>query len=466
MKTNMNQPRDFDPQRRALLGCAATMPALGLLGGLAGCGGGDGGDRVALPQIQGFEASGGNAVFVGDAAVLTPVFSAGAGRIEPGIGAVSSGVPVSTPALARDTRYTLIVEASGQPAARRELVIEVRYRDRYTPLEPAFALQYHAAVACDDGSALLIGGSRGGSTTSDAVDRYDPATRRFTRIGQLASGRDSHTATRLADGRVLVVGGNVALSGAPLAELVDPRDGSVRAAGPLQRFRYRHAVVALADGRALVVGGLNRDSVELFDPHSGSFRLVAARMAHVREFPSATLLADGRVLICGGYHIAAQNRFAEIFDPASESFKPVAGGPDLRLQMHAAHRLADGRVLVLGGEVYANQDTELAVQDGVLLFDPTTDSLSTQAPLAEPRSLQRSALLPDGRVLMFGGQTIADAASRSVAAYRMGSGSEALAAMPAARSWHSVTPLGTGQLLIAGGEAADGSPVTRAYLYD
>jgi hypothetical protein len=172
------------------------------------------------------------------------------------------------------------------------------------------------------------------------------------------------------------------------------------------------------------------------------------------------------VLICGGYHIAAQNRYAELFDPASESFTPVAGGPDLRLQMHAAHRLADGRVLVLGGEVYANQDTELAPQVGVLLFDPTTNSLSAQAPLAEARTLMRSALLADGRVLMFGGQTATEPVARSVAAYRPGMGNEALAAMPLARCWHSVTPLGNGQLLIAGGDAADGSPVTRAYLYD
>ena len=465
MKTNTNDDPRIDAQRRALLGRAAAMPALGLLSGLAACGGGGNGSAEA-PQIQRFEAGGGTDLFVGERAVLTPVFSGGSGRIEPGIGAVSSGVPLSTPALARDMRYTLVVEAPGQPPARRELALTVRYRERYTALEPAFALQYHAAVACDDGSARLIGGSRGSSTTSEAVNRYDPATGNFNRIAQLASGRDSHTATQLADGRVLVVGGNVALSGAPLAELIDPRTGKVSAAGPLQRTRIRHATVALADGRALVVGGLGRDSVELFDPHGGGFRLVASRMAHERQFCTATLLADGRVLICGGYHIAAQNQFAEIFDPATERFTPVGGGPDLRLQMHAAHRLADGGVLVLGGEVYANGDTELALQAGVLLFDPKNEGLSPQAPLAEARTLQRSVLLPDGRVLMFGGQTAADPVARSVAAYRLGSGNLPLAPMPLERSWHSVTPLGNGQLLIAGGDDADGGPVTRAYLYD
>jgi hypothetical protein len=464
MKNRCHGPSAINQSRRALLGRAAALPTLGLLGGLSACGGG-GSDGAERPQIQSLDAEGGFHLFVGEYAMLTPVFSGGSGRIEPGIGAVTSGVPVRTPALVRDTRYTLIVEATGRPPVQQDVLLEVRYRDRHTALEPAFVMEYHAAVACDDGSALLIGGSRGASVTSEAVDRYDPATRSFHRIGQLASGRDSHTATRLVDGRVLVVGGNVALTGTPLAELIDPRTGRVSPAGPLQRTRHRHAVVALADGRALVVGGLNRDSVELFDPYSNSFRLVSGRMAHVREFPSATLLADGRVLICGGGHLAASNQFAEIFDPVSEGLTPVAGGPDLRLQMHAAHRLADGRVLILGGETMGS-DGELALQSGVLLFDPNTGKMSAQTPLAQARSLLRSVLLSDGRVLMFGGEVPAEPATRSVAAYRIGGLSESLATMPQPRSWHSVTLLGTGQLLIAGGSDAQGRPVAQTYLYD
>jgi hypothetical protein len=40
-----------------------------------------------------------------------------------------------------------------------------------------------------------------------AVERYDPGSRRFTRVGRLGTTLAFSTATVLQDGRVLVVGG-------------------------------------------------------------------------------------------------------------------------------------------------------------------------------------------------------------------------------------------------------------------
>ena len=69
------------------------------------------------------------------------------------------------------------------------------------------------------------------------------------------------------------------------------------------------------------------DSVEIWEPTTRSWRLVVQRMAHTREHASATLLADGRVLIVGGQTPANVYVFAEIFDPRSETFTRVAGAP-------------------------------------------------------------------------------------------------------------------------------------------
>jgi len=443
------------PSRRQFLASAAAL-------GLSACGGGGGGEAPTSPGIHSLAA---DPVAVGEPARLTATFSGGAGRIEPDIGAVRSGVAVATPPLAAARRYTLVVEAPGQPAARRTLDVVPQFRNRYVPVATPQPLQYHAAVTALDGSVLVIGGSRGLATLSEAVDRFDPATRQFTHIASMAAGRSGHTAHRLPDGRILVLGGQVSLASAVQAELIDPVRGTVTLAGRLAQTRNRHAGVALADGRVLVVGGFWRDSVELWDPATLSFRLVAAPMRHSREFPSATLLADGRVLIVGGDHVDGADVPAEIFDPRTERFEPVATPADAPLRyFHEAHRLADGQVLILGGERRdgALSRTPLA---SVLRLDPATQALATVGALERPRSLVRSLPGPDGSVLMFGGEGPVDTATATAGSYRDGTGL-ALAAMPAARAWHTVNALPDGRVLILGGDAPDGSAVGGGLIYE
>lgn len=439
---------------------AALLAGLGW--SLAGCGGGGGSPGDDGPAVQRLDAG---EARVGEAAQITAVFSGGQGRIEPDLGPVQSGVPVRTPVLAGPRRYTLVVEAAGRPSARRELELRPAYRDHYVALEGAPTVQYHAAVALADGGVLVVGGSRGLSAPSEAIDRFDPATRGWRRIGSLYTGRTNHTATRLADGRVLVVGGSVGLASGGFAELVDPATGSAEPAGWTARPRLRHATVALADGRVLVVGGLQSDSVELWDPATRRFRLVADRMANAREFPTATLLADGRVLIVGGDHAGPAQRLAEVFDPATESFDRVLSPlNEERRAMHEAHLLPDGRVLVLGGELRGEAGYEPL--DSVLVFDPAARTLAPQGRLDQARSLVRGAMLPDGQVRLFGGQTGAEASARSASAYAPGGTAAALAPMPAGRAWHTVTALPDGRVLILGGDAEDGGAVPGALLYE
>lgn len=431
--------------------------------GLAACGGG-GGEAGAPPAgIQSFAA---DPVAVGDGARLTARFSGGPGRIEPGIGAVQSGVPVATPPLAGPRRYTLVVDLPGQAPERRTLDVTPQYRDRYLPVETPGPLQYHAAVAAADGAVIVLGGSRGLPTMSEAVDRFDPVTRRFTRIGSLATGRAQHTAVALAGDRALVVGGLVSLSTAGFAELVDLRTGAVEPAGWPTRPRVRHAAVALADGRVLLVGGLQSASVELWDPATRRFRAVAASMHNAREYPSATLLDDGRVLIVGGDHVGEQQRLAEVFDPRTERFEPVASPLDAeRRAMHAAHRLPDGRVIVVGGEV-RNDAGQLVPLDTVLVFDPATQTLAPAGRLDAPRSLVRSLLTADGDLRLFGGFTPGEASARSASRYRPGNGPLPAAAMPAGRAWHTVTALSDGRVLILGGDDAAGAAVGGGLIYE
>lgn len=446
-------------RRSLLLGTGSLL--------LAGCGGGDGGSEPpgSGPTILDFGAAA-PAHFVGERAQLTARFRGGTGRIEPDIGAVQNGVPVPTPVLDRDRRFTLIVEAPGQAPLRRELLLQVGWRDRYVPLAMSFPLQYHAAAEAADGSVIVTGGSRSGLVLSDGIERFDPQTRAFTRIGQLRTGRSGHTATRLEGGRILVLGGQVSLDIGPLADLVDEGSGAVADGGRLQLPRSRHAAVALADGRVLVVGGLNRDSVELWDPQARRFRLLAARLQHVREFPSATLLADGRVLIAGGWHGGQSYRFAELFDPRTERFEPVPDEISERRLMHQAWRQADGSVLIVGGELVDETQERILPLASVLRFDPGSGRFTPEPPLDQPRSLVRGVQLPDGRLLIFGGSGAELQPLSSATAYRAGSTGAALAPMPHGRAWHTVSQLGDGRVLILGGDDAGGQPVLTGYLYE
>ena len=454
---NLPIPPESITTRRAFLASGAAF-------GLAACGGG--GSTPAPTPAPAIESLSAEPVAVGDAARITAVFSGGAGRIEPDVGAVTSGVAVSTPPLAGPRAFTLVVQAPGQPALQRELWVRPSYRDRYVALTESPWLQHHAAVAAPDGAVIVIGGSRGLGVLSDAIDRFDPETRRFTRIGTMYTGRSLHSATPLPGGRALVAGGQVGLTNGGFAELVDLRTGAVEAAGWPVRPRSFHAACALEDGRVLFVGGFEDDTVELWDPATRRFRLVAARMHNRREWPTATRRADGRVLSVGGAHTGVAQRLAEVFDPRTETFEPVASPLEgERRSLHAAHLMPDGRVLVLGGEVRAG--TAVTPLDTVLRFDPATQVLSLDGRLAAPRTVVRSLLLPDGLVRLFGGQTPDEPALRVVEAYLPGPAQpRPLTPMPAGRGWHTLTMLPDGRVLILGGDDAAGQPVRTALLYE
>jgi len=441
---------------------------------LAACGGGTG-DAGAPPgggtppTITSFNAAA-PTHFVGDRAQLTAVFAGGTARIVSDggavIGPVTSGVPVTTAPLAAPARFTLIVERGGQ-SARRELAVEVGYRDRYVTLAERRVLQYHAAVAAGDGAVLVIGGSRGENTLSTAIDRFDPALRSFTRLGTLRTGRAGHTATRLPDGRILVLGGATGLQIGNVADLVDERTGAVSHGGTLVRPRNGHAAVALADGRVLVVGGLNDNTAEIWEPATNTFRLVGP-MQHSREWPTATLLADGRVLVAGGHSEAPSYALAEVFDPRTERFTALAAPADpafaARRQFHTAHRLADGRVLILGGEHEDPLRQRLLPLASVVQFDPATGTLSLRGELEAPRSVAAAVQRGDD-VMLFGGLTPTQPPAASAVLYRNGT-PRPLAAMPVARHFHTATRMGDGRILILGGDDARQEPVTSVVIYE
>lgn len=283
------------------------------------------------------------------------------------------------------------------------------------------AREQHGVVALPDGGVVAIGGrgtywisgsGRGAVATSlgdlrSSAERLDPATGAWSSASVEKRARWFHTATPLADGRILVAGGVGAVGPMASAATLSPASGSWTPAGAMAEARSDHTATRLGDGSVLVAGGRSSDGTasaraELFSPTAGTWRPAADMLAR-RHGHTAVALPDGRVLVVGGAQ--ADGLESEPPDPAAEAYDPVTGAwhavaaPSLAAWGRALVALLDGTVLAIGG-YDLTQDEESAV---VERYDPVADAWTTVAPLSEGRFAHAAALLPDGRVLTSGG---------------------------------------------------------------
>lgn len=143
--------------------------------------------------------------------------------------------------------------------------------------------------------------------------------------------RAAHTATRLPDGRVLLVGGCTADScdltaDGATTELFDPVSGQITPGPAMAQPRVSHAAQLLDDGRVLLLGGWTPDgpsaSTELMMP-GGQPVHPGPAMTTARADATVARSADGRLLVAGGDNGDAPQASAERYDPATATFTPT-----------------------------------------------------------------------------------------------------------------------------------------------
>lgn len=337
----------------------------------------------------------------------------------------------------RTTAAILLIGQEATPMnVLKTFAMTVRHRgmrDRGRRARHAVVL---ALVGLFGASTLATGPIRPASARADASS--------WSYTGSLNTPRSYHTATLLSDGKILVAGGGSFLGNAfhPLdsAELYDPVTGTWSITGRLKVPRNFHTATLLRDGRLLLVAGaFGANSAELYDPKKGKWSrtqsLQGARYGH-----TATLLGNGKLLVAGGYdELTDPINTAELYDPDTGTWSLTGNlntdsdGPP------TATLLQNGKVLILR----RGESPEL--------YDPDAGKWSIiSSPSRNIGFGHTATLLLDGRILLAGGEYLGPINSAELYDPNTGTWSST-GPLNTARSYHTATLLPNGKVLVAGG---------------
>ncbi|MBV8552171.1 MAG: DUF1929 domain-containing protein [Acidobacteriaceae bacterium] len=269
---------------------------------------------------------------------------------------------------------------------------------------------------------------------------------------------------------------------------------------------------ALADGRILVVGGYGQSgatiglaTAEIFDSTTNTWTSVP-NMSYRRWYPTATTLSDGRVLVIAGWQSTDHTNagIPEIYDPAANSWTKLVNANNPFETYPFIFQLSDGRVIHVGGSEYAvttdildltNQSwsvvdpgivdggsAKMYLPDKIVKAGSAADSQMTgpssnstyvldmtqpnpkwqqTPPMAYPRTFLNLTELPDGTVLVTGGETDKNGGNIANAVYAAELWNpqtqtwSTMAAMHTPREYHSTALLLPDGRVVASGMGSD-----------
>jgi N-acetylneuraminic acid mutarotase len=324
----------------------------------------------------------------------------------------------------------------------------------------------HTATLLANGQVLVTGGSDANGTLLASAELYDPATGTWSLTGSLAKPHVGHFAFALASGAVLV------LDGDRTSELYDPATGTWRPAGNGGPMGWIEAATMLQTGKILALNGM----AWFYDPIQQSWDQASGYQGN-RQFPDATLLPGGKVLVVGGTNdpdgvVIVPG--AELYDPTNGA-STMTGTPNVLRQAGTDTLLPDGSVLAAGGYSWVTEADQMCGVNCTITYPvPWRSSESYDADgiwrpasdLNEPRSSHTATLLRDGRVLIVGGEgtpdpelgTYSGRVLKSAELYDPTAAAWTYTSSPSgARARHTATLLDDGSVLVVGGWRGDSS---------
>jgi hypothetical protein len=304
----------------------------------------------------------------------------------------------------------------------------------------------HTATLLANGEVLVAGGDNsgvGGGWLASA-ELHNPATGTWALTGSMNVPRGSHQAVRLQNGQVLVAGGSNASGTLASAELYNPSTGTWTTTGSMSTARFGFSLTLLPNGEVLAAQGT---SAELYNPATGTWAATGSPTSSIGG-PNSALLQDGEVLAVG----ESINTASELYNPSTGTWS-ATGSTGTTIINPITPRLLSGEVFVTGGFQSGQRSYSTAA-----LYDPSTGQFTLETGPCSCRAFN-GVLLQTGKVLVAGGmitvpgnpyptsETInsAELWDLSTQAW-MNTGN-----LRDSRAGESVTVLPNGQVLVAGG---------------
>lgn len=211
------------------------------------------------------------------------------------------------------------------------------------------------------------------------------------------------------------------------------------------------------------VGSINGSTTLTGTPSRFRF---TGNLINARDTFTATVLQNGKVLIAGGISYPGGNLvpMCELYDPAAGTFSKAANLNVPRIN-HTATLLTNGMVLISGGQV-SDGSGGLTWTASAELYDPNAGTFSLTGSLNQARKNDTATLLGSGLVLITGGNgPNGDPAAAEL--YNLSTTSFSTTGnLNTPRDMHTATLLNDGTVLIVGGESSSGSSLASAEIYD
>ncbi|MBI4679411.1 MAG: fibronectin type III domain-containing protein [Elusimicrobia bacterium] len=291
----------------------------------------------------------------------------------------------------------------------------------------------HTQTLMADGNILAVGGISDETAPTylgsggTGVQRLNEGRGLIENLTAMSINRASHTATLLPDGKVLVVGGINAGGTIATFNVFNPRTNTWDTANEDDGShdlpsggRYNHTATVLKDGRVLVCGGQNGGaalgSCDVFTPDydessadnesdwAAGPSLLSGRANH-----TATMLFNGEVFVTGGWNPAVTPNYT----PLSERFRPDCSAPtgcwtparplNEGRAYHSATAMSDGKVIIAGGNNAKNFEANRGFLQTVEVYDPVADEMLMAANMPARKTGFAAILHPRGYLLIQGG---------------------------------------------------------------
>ena len=252
---------------------------------------------------------------------------------------------------------------------------------------------------------------------------YDPLANAWTRLPDMNNGRWYPTNTTLPNGDVLVIAGQVDTTQGmnPEPQVWQSATGNWRDLSSAQLILPYYPFMYVAPNGKVFMAGPNSATRYLDVSSTGAWTTVANNLYGNRHWASSAMYDDGKIIVMGGATCGFYSTCTTLPTATAEiinlnTAQPAwtyTGSMALGRRLHNATLLADGKVLVTGGTQGTEGPNTNSTNPAYAaeLWDPATGTWSTMASQAVFRGYHSVALLlPDGRVLSAGGETVAASA--------------------------------------------------------